>query len=71
MADKYLMVQSNSKWILECDGHNIATISCTPEIAELIDNALNHQSRAGSKSTQAKREAARANIAKRWAKTKA
>jgi hypothetical protein len=37
-------------------------------IVDLIDKCLNQTSRAGSKTSQAKRDAAKRNIAKRWEK---
>ena len=46
----------------------IARIGCDKKTALLIDNALNQTSRAGSKTSQAKKDASKKNIAKRWNK---
>ena len=69
MADKYTLelLQVNT-YELSCRGKYIDTITCTPLTALLIDNALNQTSRAGSKTSQAKRDASKRNIAKRWNK---
>lgn len=73
MTDKYTLklIQwrgsgGRSDYHLMCSNEQIAMLTCSEDIAKLIDNALNATSRAGSKTSQAKRDAAKSNIAKRW-----
>lgn len=47
---------------------NIAEIYCAHWVVNLLDKCLNQTSRAGSKTSQAKRDAAKRNITKRWEK---
>ena len=64
----YLRVNGKASFTLYEKTKAIANIRCTQEIANLIDKCLNQTSRAGSKTSQAKRDAAKKNIAKRWEK---
>lgn len=74
MTDKYTLQQLEHTpylydaplFVLYKRVNPIAKIYCSQEIANLIDNALNQTSRAGSKTSPAKREASKKNIAKRW-----
>lgn len=78
MADKYSIIETGKYYTLServvsdvCQmiiDMPIAKIYCTQDIANLIDKCLNQTSRAGSKTSQAKRDAAKKNIAKRWNK---
>lgn len=74
MTDKYQLVSTGmastpdwQRYNVSCDGKPFARIQCNQDAAALIDRALNQQSRAGSKTSQAKREAARRNAGLRWA----
>jgi hypothetical protein len=74
MTDKYTLSAdysdepSKTKFTLYDKGKIIASITCDQDIALFIDACLNQTSRAGSKTSQAKRDAAKRNIQKRWQK---
>ena len=68
MTDKYTLQKNDDFYTLYESGIPQATIVCSPDIANLIDKCLNQTSRAGSKTSQAKRDASKRNIAKRWGK---
>ena len=76
MTDKYSIIETGKHYTLYQRSHSdvceydmpIAKITCTQDIANLIDKCLNQTSRAGSKTSQAKRDASKRNIAKRWGK---
>ena len=75
MTDKYTLQQAGSikeddfytYWLFTQDDC-IARIQCTQATANLLDKCLNQTSRAGRVTSQAKREASKKNIAKRWNK---
>jgi hypothetical protein len=69
--DKYELKEVDNYFLLHEEGNSspIAKIYCTHEIANLLDKSLNQTSRAGQVKSQAKRDAAKRNIAKRWSKT--
>ena len=74
MTDKYTLQNispeegDDSLYYLYNQDIVIAWISCSEDTANLLDKCLNQTSRAGSKTSQAKRDAAKRNIAKRWGK---
>jgi hypothetical protein len=74
MTDKYTLQQTQHcfgdchEFTLNDHGNYVGHIYCTQSIANLLDKCLNQTSRAGSKTSKAKQDAAKRNIAKRWKK---